>query len=216
VRIDPSILTKSEQGNSFKTRIFPIFPNGERKILIGYQEELDLNDKNEFFYRMVSSYSKSIGTFILAINVVSDNKPQLIDDFTKEPYAVTKTSSGFNYNVQISNGTPSKSISIRISEANAKPEPITTQAGDQYFYGYVNPKILPSASAQSQPSKIAIIWDTSLSCKGRDTEKEFKLLSDYFNNRKMSVDVFLLGYYFWQVRSFTVDAGNWDALKTFL
>ena len=74
-RIDPGILQKTEEGNSFKTRIFPVPPRGERKIIIGYQEELDLNDKNEFFYRMVSSYPKSIGIFALGINIVSDNQP---------------------------------------------------------------------------------------------------------------------------------------------
>lgn len=46
VRVDPGILQKTEEGNSFKTRVFPIPAGGSRKILIGYQEELDLNEKN--------------------------------------------------------------------------------------------------------------------------------------------------------------------------
>ena len=218
VMIDPSILTKSEQGNSFKTRIFPIFPNGGiRKILIGYQEELDLNDKNEFFHRIVSSYPKNMSNYSLNVNIVSSNKPRLIDDFTGELFVATKTSSGFSYSAEMSNGAPNKSISIHFSESNLNPKPTTTYTnGNHYFYGYVEPKILPNPATGSRLSSVCIIWDTSLSCKGRNTDKEFKLLDDYFRGKKVEVEVYLLGYYFQTAKSFNVNAGNWNALKVFL
>lgn len=166
---------------------------------------------------MVSSYPKAIDKFTLTINVVADSEPVLLDDDTGSKYAITKSGSAFSYNVEINNGKPSKSISIRVPQVSLKSEPITTYAsGRQYFYGYVNPDILSSPSTGTPASNIAIVWDTSLSCKGRNTAKEFQLLEDYFNGRSVRVSVYFIGYYFWQTQSFSVSNGNWQAFKSFL
>jgi hypothetical protein len=37
IRVDPGLIQKTEEGNSFKTRVFPIFGGGVRKILIGFE-----------------------------------------------------------------------------------------------------------------------------------------------------------------------------------
>ena len=38
-RVDPGLLEKVD-GNNFRTRIYPLLPNGERIVIIGYEEEL--------------------------------------------------------------------------------------------------------------------------------------------------------------------------------
>lgn len=134
------------------------------------------------------------------INILSDHEPQILDDLTNKSQEIIKTDSGFRYSVQTNNRTPSKPISIHIPQPNMKPMPLTTYLHEtHYFYGYVNlTPLLQSSSVESQSSNIALIWDTSFSCKGRNTGKEFKLLDDYFSSRKVSVDVYFVGYYFWQ------------------
>ncbi|URC13276.1 VIT domain-containing protein [Flavobacterium sp. B183] len=56
-RVDPGLLEKVD-GNNFRTRIYPLLPNGERTVIIGYEEELSAFDKDNLVYQLMSRFPK--------------------------------------------------------------------------------------------------------------------------------------------------------------
>jgi hypothetical protein len=61
-KVDPGLLEKTETGNSFRTRIYPVPVGGIRKIIIGYDQELD-NIDGFYIYKVLSEYSKPVDTY---------------------------------------------------------------------------------------------------------------------------------------------------------
>lgn len=94
------------------------------------------------------------------------------------------------------------SISIP-SKANAS-QVITKEDGDQFFYAFVKTNKLPQSIApKPAQSRIALVWDNSLSCAQRDKAKELSLLESYlrlFNNAQ--VDIYHLNFDFRKTRTF--------------
>jgi hypothetical protein len=173
VRVDPGLLQKTDDGNSFKTRVFPIPGGGTRKVLIGYQQELNLNDRDELSYQMVSSYAKPIGNFTIALSISSDSKPVCIDDRSRRALPLSFGNGVYSYTANVLNDVPTSSFSISIPTAANASQVVTKDDGDNYFYAFVKLKDL-ARPPQPKPAKarLAIIWDNSLSCANRDINKE--------------------------------------------
>ena len=83
-RVDPGLLEKVD-GNNFRTRIYPLMPNGERIVIIGYEEELSAFDKNNLTYQLVSRYPKKLDKFEMNISVLgSASSPTVAENSGEE------------------------------------------------------------------------------------------------------------------------------------
>ncbi len=70
---------------------------------------------------------------------------------------------------------------------------------------------------RDKPSSVMLLWDTSLSMKQRDLEKELRFLDNYFNTwRDIEVVFQPFAYYLGKKKSFQIESGNWVALKQVL
>jgi len=75
-RVDPGLLEKVD-GNNFRTRIYPLMSNGERTVIIGYEEELSAFDKDNLAYQLVSRFPKKLDQFEICFrfrNFISTNR----------------------------------------------------------------------------------------------------------------------------------------------
>ena len=71
--------------------------------------------------------------------------------------------------------------------------------------------------AKKLPNKLVIVWDNSLSGLKRDHTKEWTLLEEYFKvNKSLSVKIYFLNNTFDEGKSFTINNGNWNELKSYL
>lgn len=77
-QVDPGLIEKVE-GNSFRTRIYPVPVGGLRKVVIGYDEEVP-RDGSDYVYKLLSDYNKAIEDYEVTINVISRTKPTLPPD----------------------------------------------------------------------------------------------------------------------------------------
>ncbi|RZJ53943.1 MAG: TonB-dependent receptor [Flavobacterium sp.] len=214
-RVDPGLLEKVD-GNNFKTRIYPLMPNGERIVIIGYEEELSASDKNNLAYQLVSRYPKKLDKFEINISVLGTSTSPTIAENSGEQIVFSKWNQSFQTSLKKENFQPSEKIVFNIPIQENIPSVVTQTVGGQYYF-YGNSFIEGNKMAKKLPASIGLIWDNSLSCQNRDLKKELNLLDAYFQKIKNTkVTLYFLNYTFEKQKEYVIADGNWSELKSVL
>ena len=214
-RVDPGLLEKVD-GNNFRTRIYPLMPNGERTVIIGYEEELSAFDKENLVYQLVSRYPEKLDNFEMNVSVLGTAASPTVAENSGEEIAFSKWNQSFQTSIKKENYQPSEKLVFKIPIQQNAPSVIMQNVGGQhYFYG--NAFIEGNKIAKKNPASIGLIWDNSLSCKTRDLKKEVALLNAYFQKIKNTkVSLYFLNYGFEKQNEYVITNGNWAALKAVL
>jgi hypothetical protein len=217
-RVDPGLLEKVE-GNNFKTRIYPIMPNGERIVIIGYEQEISNFDKDNLGYQMVSKYAQKLDKFETTINVIGAvSQPTMIVNDNQTNVLELNTNENWQKSFQIAikkvNFKPAEKMLIKIPIQQEIPSVVMQSVGGQYYF-YANTFVENNKIVKKKPTSIGLIWDNSLSCKNRDLQKELNLLDVYFKNiQNTTVSFYTMNYTFDKKATFSITNGNWESLKT--
>jgi hypothetical protein len=217
-KVDPGLLEKVE-GNNFKTRIYPIMPNGERIVLIGYEQELSSFDATNLAYQLVSKYAQKLDKFEVTITVLgAASKPSVISEANGATSLGNLEEATWNQSYQTAikktNYQPSERMLLKIPIQQEIPSVVMQSVDDQHLF-YANTAIESSKIKKKNPNSIGLIWDVSLSCKNRDLKKELDLLDNYFKEIKNTqVSLYLLSYNFEKNQTFAISNGDWSALRT--
>ncbi len=213
-RVDPGLLEKVE-GNNFKTRIYPILPNKERIVIIGYEQELSSYDAHHLSYQMVSNYSKNIAVFELEVMVVGANEKPIVTKDGKE-VTIEKFNTLYLAKIKEKNYLPNDKLVVKIPITTDIPT-VLAQANDNQYYFYTNLHLDTEKKAKKIPQSIGLFWDASLSSTKRDLKKELELLDAYFKElRNVEVTLYATGFTFEKIADFTITNGNWSALRAAL
>ncbi|MCM0665915.1 VIT domain-containing protein [Flavobacterium tyrosinilyticum] len=214
-RVDPGLLEKVD-GNNFKTRIYPLMPNGERIVVIGYEEELAASDKDNLAYQLLSRYPKKLDKFEINVSVLgAAAKPVVTGDSEKE-IVFSKWNQSFEASEKKENYQPAEKLLFKIPIQQDIPSVVMQNAGGQYYF-YGNNFVEGNKTAKKTPASIGLIWDNSLSCQNRDLKKELDLLEAYFQKIKNTkVTLYFLNYTFEKQKEFVISNGNWSELKAVL
>ncbi len=214
-RVDPGLLEKVD-GNNFRTRIYPLLPNGERIVIIGYEEELTAFDKNNLTYQLVSRYPKKLDKFEINVSVLGSASSPTVAENSGEEITFSKWNQSFQASVKKENYQPSEKLLFKIPIQENVPSVLMQNVGGQhYFYG--NTFIGGNKIAKKVPNSIGLIWDNSLSAKTRDLKKELDLLGAYFQKIKNTkVTLYFLNYTFEKQKEYVISNGNWAELKAVL
>ena len=213
-RVDPGLLEKVE-GNNFKTRIYPILPNKERIVIIGYEQELSSYDAHHLSYQMVSNYSKNIAVFELEVMVVGANEKPIVTKDGKE-ITIEKFNTLYLAKIKEKNYLPNDKLVVKIPITTDIPT-VLAQANDNQYYFYTNLHLDTEKKAKKIPQSLGLFWDASLSSTKRDLKKELELLDAYFKElRNVEVTLYATGFTFEKIADFTITNGNWSALRAAL
>ncbi|MFG4005042.1 VIT domain-containing protein [Flavobacterium aquidurense] len=214
-RVDPGLLEKVD-GNNFRTRIYPIMPNGERTVIIGYEEELSAFDKDNLSYQLVSRYPKKLDNFEMNVSVLGTSASPTVSENSGDAIVFSKWNQSFQTSIKKENYQPSEKLLFKIPIQENTPSVIMQNVGGQhYFYGTTF--IEGNKIAKKAPASIGLIWDNSLSCKTRDVKKELSLLNAYFQKIKNTkVTLYFLNYTFEKQKEYVITNGNWTELKAVL
>lgn len=177
IRVDPGLLQKAADSNSFQTRVFPIPAGGSRKILIGYQEELTMNDEGSLGYHLLSSYDSKLGSYSLQVVIKGDAKdvPQLKENGKNS--TLKFDSGGYVYNFSASDYQPSKDLSVTLPNKGTLTGLLTSPdiEDSAFFYTYLDARSLVSSLVPAKLTKarktLGIVWDSSLSSLQRNFDK---------------------------------------------
>lgn len=214
-RVDPGLLEKVD-GNNFRTRIYPLMPNGERTVIIGYEEELSAFDKNNLVYQLVSRYPKKLDQFEMNVSVLGTETAPIVAENSGDEIVFSKWNQSFQTSIKKENYQPTEKLVFKIPIQQNIPSVLMQDvSGQHYFYG--NTFIEGNKIAKKNPVSIGLIWDNSLSCKTRDLKKELGLLDAYFQKIKNTkVTLYFLNYTFEKQKEYAITNGNWAELKTVL
>jgi tetratricopeptide (TPR) repeat protein len=211
-RVDPGLLEKVE-GNNFRTRIYPIPGNGSRTIIIGYDEELPLNDKSSLRFHLPLDYKKPIDLFSLQVHVLESALAPVVEEKPDGDFSFREWNRDFNASIEKTNYTPGRSLSFSIPKSNEQAEVMLQEAGGNYYF-LINTYPRKGMKDKIQPQKIALLWDASLSGLGRDTEKELALLDSYLKKlSRVQVELVVFSNRISSRQSFSVINGDWGSLK---
>ncbi|MBB4801299.1 TonB-dependent SusC/RagA subfamily outer membrane receptor [Flavobacterium nitrogenifigens] len=214
-RVDPGLLEKVD-GNNFKTRIYPLMPNGERTVVIGYEEELSAVDKDNLAYQLVSRFPKKLDQFEINVSVLGASTAPTVTENSGNEITFSKWNQAFQASIKKENYQPSEKIVLKIPIQQNIPSVLMQDVGGQYYF-YGNTFIEGNKTAKKTPASIGLIWDNSLSCKNRDLKKELDLLDAYFQKVKNTkVTLYFLNYTFEKQQEYIISDGNWSALKAIL
>lgn len=213
-RVDPGLLEKVE-GNNFKTRIYPLMPNNERIVIIGYEQELSNFDATHLSYQMLTSYKHQLDVFEVTISVIGSASSPTI---TSNSGIIAMEELGQNYvsSIKKNNYKPQDKLVITIPIRSDIPN-VVVQTVDNQHYFYANTLLETKTIQKKNPNTIGLIWDVSLSCRHRDLKKELELLDAYFKELKsVEVTLYFSGYNFERKNVYSIKNGNWSDLKTVL
>ena len=218
-RIDPGLLEKVD-GNTFRTRIYPINPNGTRTVRIGYEQELVWEHQADLRYHLPLAFANPIESFSLNINVIGvGTHPRLNwetdeqNSGTNEPLQFGEWKDSWTLSHQWDHFQANKSIDISIPQAPGAGAILMQQSGNHYFYVA---SVFPEQKKIEKPAPhhVTLLWDASLSGLQRDRKKELDLLDGYFSRLK-NVEVTLVAFSNTVAgpKEFTVSDGHWQELN---
>ncbi len=211
-RVDPGLLEKLD-GNTFRTRIYPINPNSTRTVVIGYEEELPLNSHSAIQYYLPLNLKDTVADFSLHIAVIQSAVQPMTDSACGDNLHFESQQNFYNASLQKQNYVPNQSLAFSVPKPLDAAEVMLQEFENKYYY-LINTRIEQVEQAKKMPSTICLFWDASFSGLHRNIKKELDLLDAYFqktNNTIVSLVTFSN-----QVKSmkgYLVSNGNWTELR---
>ncbi|MBL0135622.1 MAG: DUF2135 domain-containing protein [Chitinophagaceae bacterium] len=210
-RVDPGLLEKVD-GNNFRTRIYPIPANGQRTVLIGYEQELIMDRKKGLKYHLPLDYKKAVPSFNLAVSIQQSTQAPIIEE-SPEELSLEKWDYDFRASIHKSNFLPKHSLTLYLPKGEDISE-VAIQPADDGFYFMASQYMTGESRNREMPNSISIIWDVSLSGMTRDHKKEFEFLEALFKKKKnIHISLKALNNNFHTVGDFNIKNGDWTDLR---
>jgi len=211
-RIDPGLLEKVD-GNSFRTRIYPINPDGVRRVRIGYEQELSWEGLADLRYRLPLAFTHPLEEFSVNISVPGAAHQPRFDENAGNALVFNEWKEVWSASRKWTNYLADQPIAIRIPQPPGSGALLMQQVGNHYFY---SASIFPRQERTEKPlpHHITLLWDVSLSGLKRDRKREFDLLDAYFARLgNVDVDVVPFSNAVGTVSRVSVHNGDWRSLR---
>ncbi len=171
---DP-LLMEWQEGNVFKTRIFPIEPKSPKRVLISYTQLLPISGgERRYIYPLVSKMTQmgAIGSFELNVDLPSE---LALDSLTVPAFPDAKVvfkGKLAHVTLQRKNFQPTRDFVLRFSPLRREPMEILSDRRlneDGFFLASYLPPQSASSTAQAEaPRDVVVLFDTSLSRRADD------------------------------------------------
>ncbi|WP_291026558.1 VIT domain-containing protein [Dysgonomonas sp. 37-18] len=211
--VDPGLLEKT-QGNNFKTRVYPLFARGTRKVVVAYEQELPKTGDNYRFFLPVEYGNNELDKFNLHITVFGKETQPKIDKtpwggftFSNEGdvYQASYSAQKYKGKGQLVFSVPVKNDALTFLEKGII-------SGETIFYSQVFPPL--KEQSREVPKRIALYWDASSSMDRRNFDLEANMLSGYFKEiGNVTVDLHTFNCFLGKAQTFNIRNGNWNALR---
>ncbi len=211
-RVDPGLLEKVE-GNTFRTRIYPINPHSTRTVIIGYEEEVPVTGNGDLKFTLPLNMKDTVQDFLLNVSVIQNAAAPVPDNGDDGNLQFDQHQNTFTASIKKNNYLADHPVSFLIPKPVDASEVMIQQQGNKYYY-FINTRLQTHRINKPLPHKIGLLWDASLSGAGRDTKKEFALLDDYFK-KIGNVEITLVKFSnaILKTKMYTIGNGNWSELR---
>ena len=181
---------------------------GYKRVVLAYEQELSLYN-GAHYYNLPLHFSNKLDDFKLELTVFDQKNSPIIEKGEISGLQFSNWNKNYTTKVVKKNYIAKTPISIKIP-VSVKTEKVLSF--ENYFYMYKT--IAPENRLRIKPKNIVIYWDTSLSMKDRDLEKEYELLETYFSYLN-TVNVSFVSFSNTIVTKdiFNIKKGDWKELK---
>ncbi len=213
--VDPGMVAKTK-GNFYKTRIYPLLPHTNKRVVIGFVETLP-SVKDQLQYMIPVDEPLELAHFELEVHVFRDpsiTKPQstfgstafdAVDDmqrltFKREDYVLDEP------------------LRFQIPNPTNEPFQVTMEehSGQHYFYVYGRINVPKPTPKRPPVNRVAIYWDHSFSAEKRDREKELNFLRQYIGLHPSISAVQLYGFDYDRDQPFYFEVADVEVLYDYL
>ncbi len=208
-KVDPG-LVEWTKGNNFKTRIYPIPAKGYKRVIIGFNQELQNTDQGAVF-QLPMNFETVVKEFSFTAEVIEQTNQPVVPNGTMN---LTFNNWEHNYKTKLEkkNYIPNESIRFFIPfiENGAKLWRTKTDNTNEYaYYGVVSTFVNKNITA-TPLQNVCIIYDASHSGRNKDISKEIDFLDALFKqNYNAKVTLYLLRNDF----KIEVNKSNWNTVK---
>lgn len=213
-RVDPALLEVT-QGNHYKLRVYPLPPQGTRRVVLHLAQTLGRDARLELPLKFADSVPQ-LSVEVLVADADASTLVATAPGLPPQAFTRSQHANGWaQLSLQQADFAGAAGLSIRLP-ARSQPLVATQVAGPQtYFYAEV-PVSLRTA-ARAAPRHIALLWDASGSGAQRDHGREFALLDAYFRAlRDVEVSLRVGRDVAEPPQRFSVKGGRWVELRRVL
>ena len=234
--VDPGLL-EQVRGNQFRTRIWPLPARGRRSVMVEYVSALDTRDgssvyelplrferpqrdvsaeqRQQFamwaaFFNPASASEPPSERFRLRVTVAkSETAPRVWDT---EAFGFEDCGDAWVAETCQVESLPER---IRIGLPGLTEDCVAVERfADDEFYFRIDARVVsPTSSTPVTPTKVALVWDSSLSRATADKKRDFELLRALMSRlESVDIDVFVLRNDVEEPRSFSIVGGECEAM----
>ena len=183
-RIDPG-LAEWLEGNTFKTRVFPIPANGSRTIRVQYLSEI-IGGRRDPAYHLPLNYQRPLKEFTLRIEVVKRSKPPKVTQGPLTDFTFHRAQDSYIADGKATEVLMNRDLVVALP-AFDEPHVFVEKAEDGQFHFAIQdfPETAEPERAAA-PQYIVVFWDASRSRANADHDREMGLLCAYFKSLRGS------------------------------
>jgi len=175
-KIDPALLEQTK-GNSFKARIYPIPANGDKRIVLAYEENISETEEGSV-YRLPLQFKDTISLFKLTVQVFSDYKLLKTPNNELKDIDFQKSGPGYASAVEYKNYIADKQFEFALQSSGSQKNVLIETINSKTYFN-INLNTIGETKPRRLPKTICIFWDASSSMANRDVERELELLTKY-------------------------------------
>ncbi len=215
-KVDPALLEWTP-GNNFKARIYPIPANGDKRIVISYEQELTYAE-DVYIYKLPLEYGMQVEKFNLQFHIINQPDVPLAigSDFSDMKFS--KDGADWIATITKGNYLPPQTLEVKIPYKKAETIVFVDQGyvDDANFF-YINSFHNERPQSKEMPKSLCVFWDASASGTKRNTTKEMDLLLAYLDRmEKVEVTFITFSNEIDQTKTFSIQNCNNELLKQYI
>jgi Ca-activated chloride channel homolog len=206
--IDPG-LVEWVKGNNFKTRVFPIPPNGTRTVMVRYVTPL-IRDSKAQNYQLPLNFQDKVGKFSLKIEVIKPAALPRVQTGKLANFSFDKWENNFVAKTTLKNQSITTDLMIAIPEVHGDAVQVDRDQEQNVYFSTRLSKLEGNRVNQSQaPQRVALYWDASGSMGQFDRSTEISLIKQYCKRIKdVTIDLVLFRNQMQDVKTFQIKEGK--------
>jgi tetratricopeptide (TPR) repeat protein len=222
-QVDPALL-EATGGNNYKLRIYPLPAAGTRRVVLDVIEALDPDhdraNKTTAGYRLPLAFPGSVAQLDVLVHVAGA-APKQVSAHLGAVKLDARGAQPSGAEVRLSRRNHEQDAVLMVDVAAGKTTSFVVTGeyrGESYFYAEL-PAPRADSGVRARPSSVGILWDASGSAEARDRAREFSLLDAYFRSlaaARVNVELIVVRDIADPARRFTVEGGDWRALRRYL
>jgi hypothetical protein len=213
-RVDPALLEATE-GHHYKLRVYPLPPQGTRRVVLNVAESLDRSGRLVLPLR----FAERLARLDVAVQLAGVAPEQVGVSLTGLAESALQRSAW---------GQGGARLAMQLDDARGTPELVlqlpprdtplvATQAFGAQTYFYAELPVSLREAPRAAPRRLALLWDASGSGASRDHGREFAVLDACFAAwSSLDVELKVGRDVAEPVQRFSVREGRWDTLRRVL